>query len=280
MPETANIGILQDLTCIAGVALFLGLIAYRFMRVMRPEAAWNHEGLVVSRPYSDPDLVVMTAGLALLLTGVMQPLDSVVTQTSDALPDASGIALAMLVNLMLCALLLIYLHQLRGLNPAELFGLNLIVEGRVLRTVFLFFIPMLIVVGAVAQGVNGWLQNIVPGQAEQELVQVFQQAEGTGMRALIIVAAVVIAPLAEETMFRGFVYGVMKRYTDAPFAAVVSGLFFAIVHMHIGSLAPLWVLAILFCIAYEITGCLLVPILLHAGFNATSIILMMLSSGN
>ena len=50
---------------------------------------------------------------------------------------------------------------------------------------------------------------------------------------------------------------------------------FAIVHMHVGSLLPLWMLAVLFCLAYEITGCLLVPMLLHAIFNAVSIIAML-----
>ena len=64
-------------------------------------------------------------------------------------------------------------------------------------------------------------------------------------QVVIVVAAVIIAPLAEEIMFRGFIYGVLKRYTDAPFAAIISGLFFAIIHMHIGSLVPLWVLAML-----------------------------------
>jgi membrane protease YdiL (CAAX protease family) len=42
----------------------------------------------------------------------------------------------------------------------------------------------------------------------------------------------------------------------------------------VGSLVPLCVLAVLFCIAYELTGCLLVPMLLHMIFNATSIVMM------
>jgi membrane protease YdiL (CAAX protease family) len=278
MPDAANIGILQDLTCIAGLALFLGLIGYRWLRLVRPHAAWNHDGLVISRPYTDVDLVVMTASLALLLSSVMKPVEQ--AAGSDPRPDAGMIGLAMLVNLMFCALLLIYLHQIRGLNPAELFGFDLIRRGRrVLRAVLLFYVPMLVIVSLVAQWMSGWLQNIAPGPPEQELVRVFQTAEGTGLRVMIVLAAVVIAPLAEEIMFRGFVYGVLKRYTDAPFAAILSGLFFAIIHMHIGSLVPLWVLAVIFCIAYEITGCLLVPMLLHAAFNGTSIVVMLLGAG-
>jgi membrane protease YdiL (CAAX protease family) len=33
-------------------------------------------------------------------------------------------------------------------------------------------------------------------------------------------------------------------------------------------------LAVLFCLAYEITGCLLVPMILHSIFNGVSIIAM------
>jgi membrane protease YdiL (CAAX protease family) len=37
----------------------------------------------------------------------------------------------------------------------------------------------------------------------------------------------------------------------------------------------LWVLALLFCLAYEITGCLLVPMILHGIFNGVSIVAML-----
>ena len=279
MTDAANIEILQDLTCIAGLAMFLGLMGYRFMRLLRPSAAWNHDGLVVSRPYADQDLVVMTAGLALLLMGIMAPSPVSVAPAPDALPNGGSIILGMLPNLFLCALLLIYLHQLRGLNPAELFGLNLIRRGRVLRTAALFFLPMLLVVWVAAYYTERWLQEVTPGVEKQDMVQIFMSADGMSIRALIIVAAVVVAPIAEETLFRGFIYGVLKRYTDGPFAAIISAFFFAIIHMHVGSLVPLWVLALVLCAAYEMTGCLLVPMILHAAFNSTSIVLMLIGAG-
>jgi membrane protease YdiL (CAAX protease family) len=123
--------------------------------------------------------------------------------------------------------------------------------------------------------VTQWLEGIWPDLQPQQMVETFQTSGGIGIKVLVVIAAVVIAPLAEETLFRGFVYGVLKRYTDAPFAALASSLMFAIIHLHVGSLLPLCVLAVLFCIAYEITGCLLVPMLLHMIFNATSIVMML-----
>lgn len=176
---------------------------------------------------------------------------------------------------MIAALLLIYLGQLRDLNPAELFGFNLIRWRMNLRFMALWTVPMLLVVGGTAYVANHWLQGVAPGVGEQELVKMFQTSGDWGLGAAIILAAVIVAPIAEEIMFRGFIYGVLKRYTDGPFAAILSGLFFAITHSHVGSLVPLWVLAIIFCAAYEVTGCLLVPMLLHAIFNSTSISVML-----
>lgn len=275
MPETANIAVLQDFTCIAGLALFLGLLGYKWLRLMRPQVAWNHEGLVSSQQYGDIDLVAMTAGLALLLTSIMQPL-SQVAATTPSTPGVNDVALGIFFQLMLCCVLLVYLLHVRHLHPVELFGFTVVRWKPLAITILLTLLPMFLIVGTVALLSNNWMQRLMPGAQEQDLVRAFTQSDDMLLRALIILAAVVVAPVVEEIFFRGFIYGVLKRYTDAPFAALLSGLFFAIIHMHTGSLLPLWVLALFFCIAYEITGCLLAPMILHAIFNSTSLIGMLL----
>ncbi|MFN7562482.1 MAG: lysostaphin resistance A-like protein [Prosthecobacter sp.] len=275
MPEIANIAVLQDFTCIAGLAMFLGLLGYKWLRLMRPEAAWNHEGLVTSQQYGDIDLVALAAGLGLLLSAIMQPL-SQVAATPQTTPGVNEVALGIFFQLMLCCVLLVYLSHVRHLHPVELFGFTVVRWKLLAVTILLALIPMFVVVGTTAVLSNEWLQQLAPGAQEQELVRAFVETDDTVLRVLIILAAVVVAPVVEETLFRGFIYGVLKRYTDAPFAALLSGLFFAIIHMHTGSLLPLWVLALFFCAAYEFTGCLLAPMILHALFNSTSIVGMMM----
>ena len=275
MPEIANIAVLQDFTCIAGLAMFLGLLGYKWLRLMRPEAAWNHEGLVTSQQYGDIDLVALAAGLGLLLSAIMQPL-SRVAAAPQTTPGVNEVALGIFFQLMLCCVLLVYLVHVRHLHPVELFGFTVVRWKLLAVTILLALIPMFVVVGTTAVLSNEWLQQLAPGAQEQELVRAFVETDDTVLRVLIILAAVVVAPVVEETLFRGFIYGVLKRYTDAPFAALLSGLFFAIIHMHTGSLLPLWVLALFFCAAYEFTGCLLAPMILHALFNSTSIVGMMM----
>ncbi|OYW74029.1 MAG: hypothetical protein B7Z37_19375 [Verrucomicrobia bacterium 12-59-8] len=273
MLDVNSFGVLHDLSVFVSIATVLALIGYCLLRHLRPEASWNHEGSVLSRPYGAPDLLVL-AGIGLFFILSMQPAGAGGGSDGDTVSDSS-LVIGMVFHLTVCAGLLLYLFQVRGLNPAELFGLQQL-HWRTLAVVLgVFALLILISVNLVSAITVSWLQNFWPDLGPQETVQAFQQSDGIGFKILVVVMAVVIAPLAEETLFRGFVYGVLKRYTDAPFAALSSSLMFAIIHMHVGSLLPLWMLAVLFCLAYELTGCLLVPMLLHAIFNAASIIAML-----
>lgn len=271
MVDLASAGVLRDLSIFVSIATTLALIGYRLMRHYRPAAAWNYEGQVLSRPYAAPDLILL-AGLGLFFIFAMEP-----QGTAEAAAEVkdSGMVVSMAFNLIVCAGLLMYLHRLRGLNPAELFGLQHLHWRWLGLLVLMFTVVILISVNLVAAATVTWLQDVWPELQPQETVKAFQDSDSIGFKVLVVIAAVVIAPLAEEVLFRGFVYGVLKRYTDAPFAALSSSLMFAIIHMHVGSLLPLWMLAVLFCLAYEISGCLLVPMLLHAIFNAASIIGML-----
>lgn len=270
MLDVPTVGVLRDLSVLVSLATLLALIGYRMLRHYRPEVSWNYEGLVLSRPYAAPDLLVL-AGLGLFFIIAMDPQNG---GEGTGNMNNSGLVVSMAFNLVVCAGLLLYLHRLRGLNPAELFGLQHLHWRSLAIVVLLFTVIILISVNLVSAATVTWLKDIWPDLQPQETVKAFESG-GIGFKILVIIAAVVIAPLAEETLFRGFVYGVLKRYTDAPFAALASSLMFAIIHLHVGSLLPLWMLAVLFCLAYEITGCLLVPMLLHAIFNAMSIVGML-----
>src|SRR6266404_650751 len=106
---------------------------------------------------------------------------------------------------------------------------------------------------------------------KQAIVEMFSESSTLEQRILIIVLAVSLAPLAEEFIFRFFMYGVMKRYFGKVVAVLVSALLFAAVHAHLPSFAPLFVLGSCFAIAYEWSGSILVPMMMHALFNAITL---------
>ena len=106
---------------------------------------------------------------------------------------------------------------------------------------------------------------------KQAIVEMFSGSSTLDQRILIIVLAVSVAPLAEEFIFRFFLYGVVKRYFGKFVGVVVSAMLFAAVHAHLPSFAPLFVLGACFAIAYEWSGSILVPMTMHALFNALTL---------
>jgi membrane protease YdiL (CAAX protease family) len=86
---------------------------------------------------------------------------------------------------------------------------------------------------------------------------------------LVGVATVLVAPLAEETFFRGFVFGGLRRYGFF-WAALASGLLFSAAHVSLGGLIPLTLVGMLFAWSYSRTGSLWTSIYAHLIFNLVS----------
>jgi membrane protease YdiL (CAAX protease family) len=105
----------------------------------------------------------------------------------------------------------------------------------------------------------------------QAIVEMFSESSTLDQRVLIIVLAVSLAPVAEEFIFRFFIYGVARRYFGKVIGVLVSALLFAAVHAHLPSFAPLFVLGACFAIAYEWSGSILVAMTMHALFNAITL---------
>lgn len=92
-----------------------------------------------------------------------------------------------------------------------------------------------------------------------------------------LAAAVIIAPLWEEVVFRGVLYPFVKKRLGRWPALVSTGFLFGTIHGHLPSLLPLAFLGVILGLSYERSGSLWTPILLHAWFNlGTSINLLFL----
>ncbi len=80
---------------------------------------------------------------------------------------------------------------------------------------------------------------------------------------LAFVSLVVIAPLAEEVLFRGYLLGKLRKYTDTWVAVLVTSLLFGVVHFAWNVGVDVFVLSIALCVLRLKTGSLWAPILLH-----------------
>ena len=81
-------------------------------------------------------------------------------------------------------------------------------------------------------------------------------------------AAILLAPVAEEILFRGILYPAVKQFGFPRLALWGTALLFAAVHMNAVTFLPLAVLAVVLTALYERTDNLLAPIIAHALFNA------------
>lgn len=114
----------------------------------------------------------------------------------------------------------------------------------------------------------------------QELVTVFAEGGVNPINVLLIILAVVVAPITEELLFRAGIYRFLKGRFSPRYALIVSSFFFALMHFNTLSFLPLFLLGMLLCRSYERSGNILVPIGFHALFNANNIGLLVIQGSN
>ena len=88
----------------------------------------------------------------------------------------------------------------------------------------------------------------------------------------------ILAPIAEEIFFRGILYGFFRRW-GVLLAVALSTLLFVVAHpmSHQGVFIPQVVGGIVFAVAYEVEGSLLVPITIHVLGNMAIFTLSLIS---
>lgn len=84
---------------------------------------------------------------------------------------------------------------------------------------------------------------------------------------LYVIMSVTLAPLAEELLFRGFMYQWMRRYVGIPFSFIVSTVFFTAIHGTFGHIPVTVGLSLFLCILLEMTGKLRYTIGFHILYN-------------
>lgn len=90
------------------------------------------------------------------------------------------------------------------------------------------------------------------------------------VKVIMLVMAVIIAPVTEECCFRGFVYNILKQKSNPLAAALASAVLFSAVHASLAQFVQLFIFGLVQCYMYEKARSLWLPIVLHVLFNAIS----------
>jgi membrane protease YdiL (CAAX protease family) len=250
------------------LVLSLGMFIRLFRRVYFGGGAKVQAGF-----FSWVDLVLASFVVILMVSQILAAtgsLSQTVPQNIDTVTMVGSVLIwwGLILGPILVSLLF------RGFKLGSVFGFDKMPVGRsVLLGVSLLIsaLPMVFAVDYLASA----LLKVNPTTDAQEVIRIFENSSTGAQRIPIILLAVVIAPVAEELAFRGYLYGVIKRYFGAVPALVLSGILFALIHLNLPSFFPLLVLASAFALAYELSGSLLVPMTMHALFNALSLILVL-----
>ncbi|KAK6159964.1 hypothetical protein DH2020_003345 [Rehmannia glutinosa] len=84
----------------------------------------------------------------------------------------------------------------------------------------------------------------------------------------------VLAPILEETVFRGFLMVSLTKWLPTPLAVLISAAVFAVAHLTPGEFPQLFVLGAALGFSYAQTRNLLTPIMIHAFWNSGVILLL------
>jgi membrane protease YdiL (CAAX protease family) len=130
-------------------------------------------------------------------------------------------------------------------------------------------------VGAfVLTGIAGQLSSsLFPATPNNQCVDI--RSEYSGLLPLAIVSVAILAPVAEETIFRGFVYGWLRGRLPVGWAVVISAVIFSLAHagyLQQTIFLPIFASGLVLAVLYECSRSIWPGVLVHGVFNALATI--------
>jgi len=252
---------------LAGALIFAAGLVYSAIRQIRMRS--------VLRPdrYRGPSVIVLLALALVTATILVAPFGSdaaVLMGGAGEMTFAGAIAILVSTPLALALVSWLFVWRPRALEALPSFpGRD--PSGALLAGLgwgVLAWIGSTLVIIAV-----GWLLELIgrppePGAAELAIALVDPW--------IVVLAIVVLAPIAEELFFRGVVFNAWLREGGRRYAYVGSAALFAVIHVSLISLLPIFLLGLALAWVYERTGSLLAPIAMHATVNGISVALALL----
>jgi uncharacterized protein len=110
------------------------------------------------------------------------------------------------------------------------------------------------------------------GPHTENVLQLMMTHKGLLNFCLDLLSVAIIAPLAEEYLFRGVLFNGLAQWMPAAWAAIVSGVLFACAHFDRWSIFPLAAIGVGLALLYRRYGSLWPNIVAHATINTLALI--------
>jgi membrane protease YdiL (CAAX protease family) len=161
--------------------------------------------------------------------------------------------------------------KLHGIGWREISGLNTVRWPKQ----FLFIIGALAIALPVMFGLKFLSEFVLKKMGwpveDQRAVELILAAKSTALKIYLGGFAVILAPLAEEFIFRGLLFSGFKKIGWPKCGWILVSLLFALIHASAPIFLPLFVFALALTWLYEKTEGLLAPVIAHSLFNAANL---------
>lgn len=218
-------------------------------------------------------MAVFLSGLALTGKWLETPIENLSLNTARVL-----IVLQNLATQGLALALVLHLQRRSGASLHDSLGAPPASIRSHLRLALVFYLAAMPVIAAAAI-----LSNVlfaaggIPLQPQPVLSGFIDTTAPLWFKAWLVLTAVAVAPIVEETVFRGVFFPALARQRGIPVAVVLVSMLFAFIHGHPPATLPLFVVGATLATATLYTGSLIVPILIHAIFNTVNVTALLLS---
>lgn len=221
----------------------------------------SSRSVLATQPFGIPDALCAGVLASWMISVIWQSIDAPQVITLKAIVANSVVYSTLILGIF-------GVIGFRGLSAVSIFQLEPSRFPKAAGMGLLWLIityPLILAVQGLVQKVSGSIDD------SQMIVKYFLEHPDFKHRAAVFFMAVIVAPVAEEILFRGYFYGVIRRFGGRLPALLTSSLLFAAIHVHLPSMLGLGILAIILCLLYERSGSLWAPITMHACFNASTI---------
>lgn len=124
----------------------------------------------------------------------------------------------------------------------------------------LTYVVYVVVLATTLALLTSWLPSFPIDEVQDIGFQTFGSRSDNILAFMVLV---VLAPIAEETLFRGYLYGKLKTYVPVVWAAVVTSLLFALVHFQWNVGIDVFILSLFLCGLRSLTGSIWAGVLVH-----------------
>lgn len=126
-----------------------------------------------------------------------------------------------------------------------------------------------------ASGYLKFMEKITGGNSTQDAVKLLRESNDNLAVGLMAFSAAIVAPIAEEVIFRGYLYPIAKKFSGPWIGMLFTSLVFAAGHGNVPLILPLFLLGMIMAYSYEKTGSILAPISIHFCFNSATVLMQL-----